>query len=191
MSGEGGGHRGRVLPYRGVWPRIASDVFIAPGATVIGDVEIGPGASLWFGVTVRGDVNWIRIGARTNLQDGTVVHVNRRTHPTMIGADVSIGHMALIHGCTIEDGAFIGMRACVMDDVVVEAGAMVAAGALVTPRKRIRSGELWAGAPARCMRDLTDEEKAYMLRVPAGYTELGRTYCEAGIGCPPEPVDGE
>jgi carbonic anhydrase/acetyltransferase-like protein (isoleucine patch superfamily) len=167
---------GLILPYRGQMPEIAADAWIAQTATVIGDTVIGAGSSLWYGVVVRGDVNAIRIGAGTNIQDGTVVHVSTGTHPTVIGSNVSIGHLALVHGCTLEDGCFVGMTACVMDGAVIESRAMVAAGALVTPGKRVPSGELWAGRPARFSRSLTDEDYAMFERIVAGYVELGAEY---------------
>jgi carbonic anhydrase/acetyltransferase-like protein (isoleucine patch superfamily) len=165
-----------VAPWRGIEPRIDPTAWLAPNATVIGDVEIGAGASLWFGVVARGDVNWIRIGARTNIQDGSIVHVSRRTHPTTIGADVLIGHLCMIHGCVLEDACFIGMKACVMDGVVVESGAMVAAGALVTPGKRVKRGELWAGSPAKLMRMLTEAELKYFGYSAQHYAELAASY---------------
>lgn len=135
-----------ILPFKNILPRIAAGVFVAPTAAVIGDVEIGEDSSIWFGCTVRGDVNNVVIGKRTNIQDGTVIHVSNSLQGTYIGDDVTVGHMALLHACTIEDGAFVGMKACVMDGAVVEAGAMVAAGALVTPGKRVPKGQLWAGS---------------------------------------------
>jgi carbonic anhydrase/acetyltransferase-like protein (isoleucine patch superfamily) len=172
---------GIILPYKGILPKIAGDAFIAANAVVIGDVEIGPGASIWFGCVLRGDSNSIRVGARTNVQDGTVIHVNHEREGaagtrTVIGADVTIGHMALLHACTIEDGAFIGMKACIMDGVVVESGAMVAAGALVTPGKRIRKGELWAGSPAKLMRPLTEKEMAYFGYSAEHYCKVAASY---------------
>jgi carbonic anhydrase/acetyltransferase-like protein (isoleucine patch superfamily) len=172
------------MPYRGVAPQIAADAFIAPTAVVIGDVQIGAEASIWFGCVLRGDSNSIRIGSRTNIQDGTVIHVNHEREgaagtKTTIGADVTVGHMALLHACTIEDGAFIGMKACLMDGVHVESGAMVAAGALVTPGKRIRKGELWAGSPAKLMRPLTDAEMAYFAYSARHYCQVAANYRSA------------
>ena len=170
-----------ILPHNGIVPRIAADAFIAETAVIIGDVEIGAGASVWYGCVLRGDANSIRIGARTNIQDGTVIHVNHERESAVgtkatIGADVTVGHMALLHACTIEDGGFVGMKACVMDGVVVEGGAMVAAGALVTPGKRVRSGELWAGSPAKLMRPLAEKERAYLAYSAHHYAELAQTY---------------
>ena len=172
-------HEPIILPHRGVRPKIADDAFVAPGAVVIGDVEIGSGASVWFGCVLRGDVNVIRVGARTNLQDGTIVHVNHGNGPTFIGADVVIGHKCLIHACTLEDGAFIGMGASVIDNAVVEGGAMVAAGALVTPHKRVPRGQLWAGRPARYARDLTAEEVEHAAGIVERYHALGAEYRES------------
>ena len=172
---------GIVMPYKGILPQIAADAFIASTAVIIGAVEIGAEASIWFGCVLRGDSNSIRIGARTNIQDGTVIHVNHEREgaagtKTTIGADVTVGHMALLHACTVEDGAFVGMKACLMDGVHVESGAMVAAGALVTPGKRIRKGELWAGSPAKLMRSLTDKEMAYFAYSAKHYCDVAATY---------------
>ncbi len=173
-----------ILPYQGVLPRIAADAFIASTAVVIGAVEIGPESSIWFGCVLRGDSNTISVGARTNIQDGTVIHVNHEREGaagtrTVIGSDVTVGHMALLHACTIEDGAFIGMKACIMDGVVVESGGMVAAGALVTPGKRVRKGELWAGSPAKLMRPLSDKEMAYFAYSARHYCEVAASYRRA------------
>ena len=126
-------------------PRIAPDAFIAPNAVIIGDVEIGSQTNVWFNCVIRGDVNTIRIGNRTNIQDGTVIHVTRKTGPTKIGSGVTIGHMVLLHACTLEDNSFVGMQSTIMDNAVVESGGMVAAGAIVTPNKRIPRGQIWAG----------------------------------------------
>jgi carbonic anhydrase/acetyltransferase-like protein (isoleucine patch superfamily) len=165
-----------ILPWRGVSPTIASDAFIAPGAVVIGDVVIGSGATIWFNCVLRGDVNYIRVGARTNIQDGTVVHVSYKTHPTIIGDDVLIGHMATIHGCTLESKAFVGMRATVMDGVVVEREAMVAAGALIAPGKRVPQKQMWAGAPARFVREVKPEELKSFADAVERYAGLGEEY---------------
>ncbi|MEC4591420.1 MULTISPECIES: gamma carbonic anhydrase family protein [Nitrospirillum] len=169
--------RPTVLPYKGVLPRIHASAFLA-NAIVIGDVEIGEEASLWYNVVVRGDVNQIRIGRRTNIQDGTTVHCTHERFTTVIGDNVTIGHMALLHGCVIEDGAFIGMKACVMDGAVVESGAMVAAGALVTPGKRVKAGELWGGSPARLLRPLTEQDKATLPLTAPHYVRLSRQYLD-------------
>ncbi len=180
----GGLGGGLLLPFGETLPEVAPDAFVAHGATVIGDVKIGGGSSVWYGATLRGDVNVIRVGEFTNIQDGTVVHVTRRTHGTSIGSRCTIGHGAIVHGCTLEDGSYIGMRATVMDGAVVESGAMVAAGALVTPGKRVPSGELWAGSPARPMRDLRPDEREYIEDAARRYARLGRTYRERLTGTP-------
>jgi carbonic anhydrase/acetyltransferase-like protein (isoleucine patch superfamily) len=170
-----------IRPHHGVTPVIAASAFVAETAVVIGDVTIGEQASIWYGCVLRGDGNFIRVGARTNIQDGTIVHVNHEREGaagtrTTIGADVTIGHMALIHACTLEDGCFIGMQACVMDGVVVESGAMVAAGALVTPGKHVRRGELWGGRPAKLMRKLTESELKYFSYTVEHYIEMAESY---------------
>ncbi len=171
-----------ILPYRGefapetVRPKLSAHAFIAEGAAIIGDVEVGADSGIWYGCVVRGDVNHVRIGARTNVQDGTVIHVTRHTGPTIIGSGVTIGHSALLHACTLQDGCFIGMRATVMDNAHVESGAMVAAGALVTPNKRVPKGQLWAGSPARYFRDLTKQEIDFIEISAQNYVDLAREF---------------
>lgn len=165
-----------IMPYRKTSPVIAPTAFIAPTAVVIGDTEIGEETGIWFGCVVRGDVNEIRIGARTNIQDGTIVHVAARGQGCYIGDDITVGHMAILHACTLESGCFIGMKACIMDGAVVEGGAMVAAGALVTPGKRVPAGQLWGGSPARYIRDLRPEEITFFPESAAHYAALARTY---------------
>jgi len=167
---------GFVLPYRDRLPKIAGDVFIAPTASVIGNVEIGSRSSIWFGTVVRGDVNEIRIGDNTNIQDNSVIHVTRNGLGTYIGSGVTVGHMAILHACTLEDGSFVGMGAKLLDGVVVETDAMVAAGALVTMGKRVKRGELWAGSPARCLRRLTPEEIRSFPDTNAHYADLAAEY---------------
>lgn len=165
-----------ILPWKGVLPRIAADAFIAPNAVLIGDIEIGSQASVWFNCTIRADVHFVRIGARSNIQDGTIIHESSKPLPTLIGDDVLVGHAVILHGCTLESGSFVGMRATVMDGAVVESGAMVAAGALVAPGKRIPAGQLWGGSPARFMRKLTEAEIADLPHGAAGYVELAAAY---------------
>ena len=165
-----------IRPYKGISPTIAPDAFIAEGAVVIGDVHIGSGSNVWYGCVIRGDVNSIRIGERTNIQDGTVIHVTRKTGPTKIGSGITIGHSVLLHACTLEDNCFIGMHSTIMDGAVVESGGWVGAGALVTPNKRVLKGQIWAGNPARYLRDLTDEEKAFMADNSNHYVELSKDY---------------
>jgi carbonic anhydrase/acetyltransferase-like protein (isoleucine patch superfamily) len=165
-----------VRPYKNILPTIGKNVFIAEGAVVIGDVHIGEESNIWFGCVVRGDVNIIRIGARTNIQDGSVVHVTRKTGPTIIGSGVTIGHSVLLHACTLEDDCFIGMHSTVMDGAVVESGAWVAAGALVPPGKRIPKGQIWAGNPARYLRDMKPQEVDFIPVSSNNYVELARDY---------------
>lgn len=179
---------GLVLPFGNLVPKIAGDAFIAANATVIGDVEIGALSGIWFGCVVRGDGNSIRIGERTNIQDGTVIHVNAERDGgrgavgwrTTIGSDITVGHMALLHACTLEDGAFVGMKAVVMDGCVVEGQGMVAAGALLTPGKRVRKGELWAGSPAKLMRQMSAAEFEYLTYSARHYVELAAAYRRQG-----------
>lgn len=135
-----------LRPYRQAIPQIDPTAFVAENAAIIGDVSVGAGTGIWYGCTLRGDVNDIRIGARTNIQDGTVIHTSLGVQGTYIGDDVTVGHMALLHACTIGNKAFIGMQSLIMDEVVVEDEAMVAAGSMVTPRKRIPRHQLWGGA---------------------------------------------
>jgi carbonic anhydrase/acetyltransferase-like protein (isoleucine patch superfamily) len=171
-----------IMQYGGSRPSIADDAYVAPTATVIGDVVVGARSSLWFGVIARGDVNEIRIGAGSNIQDASVIHVASRGQGTYVGDQVTVGHAAVLHACTLEDRCFVGIKACLMDGVVVESGAMVAAGALVTPGRRVRGGELWAGVPARPMRALTAAEVEAIAESADRYVQLARTYL-AGTGC--------
>lgn len=165
-----------AYPFNGQSPRIAPDAWVAPGAQVIGDVEIGAGASVWYNVVIRGDVMPIRIGARSNIQDGSVVHVTRKLAATTIGEDVLVGHMALIHGCTLMDRSFVGLGAIVMDGCVIEPEGMLGAGALLSPGKRIGARELWLGRPAKFVRLLDDAEVVRNAMGAAGYVELAKLH---------------
>lgn len=167
-----------ILPYKGIYPKIAPTAFIAPGAVVIGDVEIGEETTVWFGCVIRGDVNTIRIGKRTNIQDGTVIHVTRKIGPTRIGDNVTIGHRALLHACTLEDECFVGMGASLQDFATVESGGMLAAGAQLTPNKHVPKGQIWAGNPARFFRDMTEQESAFILQSAQNYVTHGYEYRE-------------
>ncbi len=162
-------------------PHIHPSAFIAPGARIIGDVSIGADSSIWYNCVLRGDVERISIGARSNVQDGSVVHVTRKRHGTEIGDDVLIGHMAMVHGCVIESHGFIGLGAIIMDACVVEEGGMLAAGAMLTPGKRIGRDELWAGRPARLLRMLTPEEIIRNRAGVASYVELAQQH-RASLG---------
>ncbi|MET0589100.1 MAG: gamma carbonic anhydrase family protein [Novosphingobium sp.] len=159
----------------GKYPRIHSSAFIAPGCRILGDVEIGPDASIWYNCVVRGDANRIVIGARTNIQDGTVVHCDSPKpkrpdgFPTIIGDDVLIGHMAMVHGCVLEDRSFVGLGSIVMDGCRIESDGMLAAGAMLTPGKVIRSREMWLGRPAVFTRNLNDDQLADMQMGVKGY----------------------
>ena len=147
-----------ILPYQDIYPKIHSSVLIAEGAFIVGDVEIGKDSSIWFNTVVRGDVNYIRVGERTNIQDLTMVHVTYKKFPTFIGNDVSIGHSAVIHGCRIKDYVVIGMGAKILDDSMVNSFSLVAAGSVVRERFIVPEGTLVAGVPAKVIRDLLPEE---------------------------------
>ncbi len=168
--------RGSCHTFRGNTPDIADDVFLAPGSQIIGDVAIGAGSSIWFNCVLRGDVNFIRVGERTNIQDGTIIHVNNGGESTTIGNDVLVGHKVMLHGCELQDEAFVGMNALILDRCVIEGGAMVAAGAMMTPGKVARRGELWAGWPAKCLRQLTEKDIALMTKGAAHYAQLAQEY---------------
>jgi carbonic anhydrase/acetyltransferase-like protein (isoleucine patch superfamily) len=171
-----------VRAYRNARPKLGANVYVDPAATVIGDVELGDDVSVWPGAVLRGDVDRIRVGARTNVQDGAVLHV---THdgpytpggqPCIVGSDVTIGHGAVIHACTIEDCCLIGMHATVLDGAVVKRHALVGAGALVAPGKLVGEGELWIGNPARCVRRLSDVEIEALRYSARHYVELKNGY---------------
>ncbi|HKT42927.1 MAG TPA: gamma carbonic anhydrase family protein [Rhodanobacteraceae bacterium] len=171
--------------YRGVLPKPGARVYIDPAATVIGDVELGDDVSIWPVAVVRGDVERIRIGARSNVQDGAVLHVTHDGpytpggHPCIIGADVTIGHGAVVHACTVDDCCLIGMHATILDGAVVRRHAFVGAGALVAPGKVVGEGELWIGNPARCVRKLGDGEIEALRYSAAHYVKLKDEYLAA------------
>lgn len=165
-----------ILPYNNIYPKVSDKAFIAPNATIIGDVEIGEYSSVWPGVVIRGDVNYIRIGKRTNIQDGTIIHVTRPSiagdkGQTIIGDNITIGHSATLHACTLEDECFIGMSSTVLDNAIVKTGGMLAAGALLTPNKELPTGQLWAGNPAKFMRELKQAEKDFIPKSAQNYVE--------------------
>jgi len=178
-----------LIPFGGNSPRIDPAAFVAPGARLIGDVEIGPEASVWYNCVLRGDMNRIRIGARSNVQDGTVIHVDpprpggpEPGFPCLIGEDVLIGHMAMVHGCILHDRAFVGLGAIVMDGCVIEGDAMLAAGAMLTQSKRIPAGQLWAGRPAKYVRDLRPDDLEGMRLGVAHYVALAKRHAAALSG---------
>jgi carbonic anhydrase/acetyltransferase-like protein (isoleucine patch superfamily) len=167
---------GPIFSLDGITPKVAPDAFIAPTAAVIGDVEIGSETGIWFHCLVRGDMGIIRIGARTNIQDGTIIHIDSGGLDTFIGDDVTVGHNAVIHACTLKDRAFVGISATVLDGAVIEQGGMLAAGGLLTPGKRIGPMELWAGAPAKLLRVMAAEERTRFDRNAAVYRDLARRF---------------
>ena len=146
-----------IRPVRGQRPIISDDCFIAENATIVGEVTIGSQCSIWFNAVVRGDVHYIKIGNKVNIQDGAVIHATYKTSPTSIGNNVSIGHNAIVHGCTIQDNVLIGMGSIVMDDCMVESNSIIAAGAVVTKGTKIPSGTIWAGIPAKKIKDISQE----------------------------------
>ena len=171
---------GPLFPFEGATPQVAPDAFIAPTAAVIGQVTIGPQAGVWFHCVLRGDTNFIRVGARSNIQDGTIVHVNAGTMPTIIGDDVTVGHGAIVHACVIEDACLIGMGAIVLDGAVVQKHGFVGAGAMIAPGKVVGSGELWLGNPARCVRTLSDKEIEALYYSAQHYVRLKDQYLGMG-----------
>lgn len=164
-----------IVPFNGVAPRIAPSAFIAPGCRIIGDVTIGEEASIWYNCVLRGDTDRLVIGARSNIQDGSVIHADPGM-PTIIGDDVLVGHMCLLHGCTLHDRAFIGLKAIVMNGALVEGDAMLAAGAMLTPGKAMPSGQLWGGRPAQYMRDLPEPAIMGMRLGVAHYVENAKAH---------------
>ena len=165
-----------LLPYKDITPTIGKDVWIADNASVIGDTVIGDESNIWFGVTIRGDVHEIRIGKRTNIQDHTLIHTTRNVSGSYIGDEVTIGHGAIIHACTIEDQVLVGMGAIILDEAVMEKNSMLAAGSVLPPKKRVPSGQLWGGTPAKYMRDLAQEELDFLPVSADNYVKLAQDY---------------
>lgn len=158
-----------ILPVENKTPQIGPDCFIAENATIVGDVVMGKECSVWFTAVVRGDVNSIRIGDRTNIQDGAVIHCTYKKAATTIGNNVSIGHRAIVHGCQIEDNALVGMGAIVMDDVVVQEGCIIAAGAVVLEKTICEAGHIYAGVPAKKVKKLSEEQIQNLKKTAANY----------------------
>jgi carbonic anhydrase/acetyltransferase-like protein (isoleucine patch superfamily) len=146
-----------IKAVNGKFPQIPEDCFIAENATIVGDVQMGSECSVWFNAVIRGDVHYIKMGNKVNVQDGAVIHATYQTSPTSIGNNVSIGHNAIVHGCTIYDNVLIGMGSIVMDDCVVESNSIIAAGAVVTKNTRVEAGSIYAGIPARKVKDISKE----------------------------------
>lgn len=165
-----------LYPYKTIMPTLGEGVFIADNAAVIGDCVIGAESNIWFGCTLRGDVHEVRIGKRTNIQDNSVIHTTRNLSGTYIGDEVTVGHGAILHACTLSDQSFVGMGAIVMDQATLEPRSMLAAGALLTPKKIVPTGQLWGGNPARYMRDLTPEELEFLKISADNYVRLAAEY---------------
>lgn len=158
-----------ILPVKGVYPKIGKDCFLAENSTIVGDVTMGSNCSVWFSAVIRGDVNFIKIGDNTNIQDGAVIHCTYLKAPTIIGNNVSIGHNALVHGCILQDHVLVGMGAIVMDHAIVEEFCIIAAGAIVLENTKCESGFLYAGIPARKIKPLSEEQIALLKKLPENY----------------------
>lgn len=171
-----------IRSYRGIKPQFSDRVYIDPTAVIVGDVQIGAESSIWPFVAARGDVNFIRIGARTNIQDSTVLHVTRTSdsnadgYPLIIGDDVTVGHHVMLHGCDVGNRILIGMSAVIMDGAVVEDDVIIGAGSLVPPGKQLRSGYLYVGSPVKEIRPLTAAELAFLPQSAANYVRLKEDY---------------
>lgn len=168
-----------LVKYKSITPKIHKSTYIADGAYIIGDVKIEEDSSIWFASVVRGDVAPVTIGKGTNIQDGCVIHTSRFNGPTHIGNYVTVGHSAVVHACTLHDYSFIGMKALIMDKVIVEEFGFVAAGAVVSPGKTVKSKELWAGVPAKYVRNLTDDEIEHIKQSAKNYIALAKDYMQA------------
>lgn len=158
-----------IIPVKDKYPEIGKDCYLAPNATITGDVKMGAQCSVWFTAVVRGDVNAIRIGDRTNIQDGAVIHCTYQKAATTIGNDVSIGHRAIVHGCTVEDNVLIGMGAIVMDKAVVQKNCIIAAGAVVLENTVCEAGHIYAGVPAKKIKKLSEEQILNMKKTAGNY----------------------
>ena len=165
-----------IQAFKDISPKIHRTAYLTDDAIVIGDVEIGENSSIWFGSVVRGDVNHIRIGARTNIQDGTIIHVTSKIHPTILEDEITVGHRVVLHGCHIESRCLIGIGAIVMDGVRVGPNSLVGAGSLLTPGTQIPPRSLVVGAPGRVKRELTDDEVAFLDRSWRNYVDLVTHY---------------
>ena len=162
-----------ILPVKGISPRLGTNCFVAENATIVGDVVLGDDCTVWFNAVIRGDVHSIRIGNKTNIQDGAVIHCTYQKAPTTIGNNVSIGHRAIVHGCTVEDNVLIGMGAIVMDHAVVQKNCIVAAGAIVLEKTVCESGYIYAGIPARKVKQLSQEQVEGLDKVADNYVMYG------------------
>lgn len=165
-----------LIDFEGRFPTVDNTVYIAPGAKVIGEVKIGDASSIWYNSVLRGDVCPITIGARTNIQDQSVIHVTSGTHPTVIGNDVTVGHRALLHGCTVADRCLIGMGAIILDGAVIDKECLIAAGTLIPPGMHVPAGSLVMGSPGKVKRELSREEREQFLVSAAHYVKLARRH---------------
>ncbi|KAB0302009.1 gamma carbonic anhydrase family protein [Vibrio fortis] len=174
-----------IRSYKGIAPKIGQDVYIDETAVLVGDIKIGDDSSVWPLVAARGDVNHIHIGQRTNVQDGSVLHVTHKNkenpdgYPLIIGNDVTIGHKVMLHGCTIQDRVLVGMGAIILDNVVVEQEVMIGAGSLVPPNKVLESGYLYVGSPVKQARPLTDKERAFLQKSADNYVQNKNDYLDS------------
>lgn len=171
-----------ILPHHGVWPKIHETAFVAPSADIIGEVELGESSSVWFQVVVRGDVNTIKIGARTNIQDHSMLHVTRRTSPLVVGDEVTVGHRVTLHGCTLKNRILVGMGAIIMDDAVIEDDCIIGAGALVTKGTHVPARSLVIGSPAKVVRELKPEEIEFLKKSAANYVGDAAQYRSYVLG---------
>lgn len=171
-----------IRAYKGITPKLATGVYVDESSVLVGDIELAEDVSIWPLVAARGDVNFIRIGARTNIQDGSVLHLSRPSKgkpegsPLVIGEDVTVGHKVMLHGCTLGNRILVGMGAIVMDDVVVEDEVIIGAGSLVPPGKRLQSGYLYVGSPVKQARPLNEAEKAFLAESATNYVQLKNEY---------------
>lgn len=146
-----------IKPVNGKFPEIPDDCYVADNATIVGEVTLGKQCSVWFNAVIRGDVHYIKIGNKVNIQDGAVIHATYQKSPTNIGNNVSIGHNAIVHGCSIHDNVLIGMGSIIMDDCIIESNSIIAAGAVLTKNTRVESGSVYAGVPAKKVKDISEE----------------------------------
>ena len=170
------GRSGTIIEYQGIVPTLHESVFVAHGAIILGDVHIGRDSSVWYNVVIRGDVHWIRIGERTNVQDLAMLHCTYKKHPLSIGNDVTIGHHAMLHGCTIEDAVLVGMNATILDRAVVGHHSIIAAGSVVREGFEVPAGTLVAGVPANVVRELRDDERAKLEQSAVNYINYVASY---------------
>lgn len=171
-----------ILPYRDKMPKVAKDVFVAEGAKIIGDVEIGEGSSVWFNAVLRGDVFWVKVGKKTSIQDLSVLHVTKDTYPCVVGDCVTVGHRAILHGCKVGDYCLVGMGAIILDDAEIGERCIVGAGSVVAPGTKVPPRSLALGVPAKVKRELTAQELEMLEESAESYYTLSREYLVQGDG---------